>query len=400
MATLVNLCNFKTPLFENDQNEAKWIIVIEPTLQSYKKAEEWFSDNEEVTDVYVMIIPFSENHKFPVLNVDEPYYPDYLTENSLEIVPFTLEMVITTIEILTKRIITRFVATGISLLQSKMIEFITKGLTKDEIIGACKLKYDISMKIIRQQYNELTVGNYPRIKYHHLDALPHALVNGPFPFNPKNVANAVEKKINNGKFVFVDNRPYCGKYIFTYTKNIWLSEYMESKDGEITFPYGISYEDFEEEDIEYLNSLGELTIKPKCLEKMAVEIKWNPVFIEGEFDPDSYLTLWIEKAIDLYIEKRIKIVESQEFMELKRKFIRTICTSQREYTNGYECLLFIGENENKKRQRINLEYSGCYDLLDIPIKDFHLDVIFENDKHIPESARDMLLEEIKKLHLL
>lgn len=228
---------------------------------------------------------------------------------------------------ITKRLTLRAPLTGLSKVQARMVNHITLGLTENEVIGACKMHFDLPMRILREQYAELTTGPFPLTRYHTLEALPHVLVS---IVDPKLVVNAIEAKINRGRHEFM----------------------------------------------------------------LPGDVGWNPEFEGGvHLSPDAYLSLWLEETLKKYVDKRIEIVETRKLDVVKRKFIRTICTSQQENNK----LVFLGETEREKRRRVCEEFEGRLELLDTPIKEFSMDTVFNEEVRVPESARDMLLEDIHKL---
>ncbi len=124
------------------------------------------------------------------------------------------------------------------------------------------------------------------------------------------------------------------------------------------------------------------------------DVEWDPEFEGGiELSPDAYLSLWLEETLKKYVDKRIELVEARKLDTVKRKFIRTICTAQQENNK----LVFLGETEREKRRRVCEEFEGRLELLETPIKEFSMDVVFNDEVRVPESARDMLLEDIHKL---
>lgn len=334
---------------KNPPEGAKFIVVFDCSVKSISRVNNWFDDSVHTNA--------------------------YRWEDGV-FTPMTADYLIGVVNHLVSRLTLRHVASGMSTIQERMLELSKMGLKKNEIIGACASNFVfVPKKTIKEQHFELTRGNAPALTHTINDILPHALINGPYPVSPQIVADAIKNKINHPKWKFELPPPSCEKYSFSKSGLSWMSNGTTSRP-----PYGCSME----------------LQKSSDGEEFSRFVAWDPVFEEGTYEPDAYLVAWLETCLDRFVEKRMMLVEEQEKLELKRRLVRTVCTSQRENVMGMDKLLFLDEDLRAKKSRIMNEYEGRLELLNTPISDFHMGIIFEDDVRIPESARDMILDELKK----
>lgn len=290
------------------------------------------------------------------------------------------------IALIRKQLFTRSAKTGLSVVGEYMRSLVKKCLDRDEILGASTRHFQVPMRMIKQEYSKLTTGTFPVVKYPDMMVWPHALINGPYPLPIDVIKEAITRKLNTAKYTLSSGEaPGCPGYVFELQDGMWLSSYVESTNGDVQWPYGIEPIDY----VGAINSNG----KYKCKESFSVAIKWDPEFVEGELSMDEALNVWLRDRLDILVEVRAEMAKKMSLMSLKHRLIRNICVQAQ--VDGKNCTVFTGETARAKRTRIESEYGGHMELLDIPISELGMDVVFSNSNEtVPESARDLLLQQL------
>jgi hypothetical protein len=310
-----NLSLLRTPPHKNIPPDAESTLFFEPTIEGLIAARDWIKKHSHLKKLFRIVVPYSKSFKNPVLYTKEDVYPAYTTAllDVAELEP--LDAIQSMVDVLHEQCTLRQVKSGLSKIQERMLDLQSKGLSRDEILGATSMMFRIPMQTIRQEFNKLS----PTLR---VECLPYALCSS---CSPKDLASAVVQKINTGVCSFPDAP------------------------------------------------------------------NWDPRFLEGTFDMQACFALWLDDALDVYVRKLAVLREGERKLNLKRKLIRTLCTAQ--FDMNTEKVLFLGESTQEKRRRIQQEYESDYTLLETTIAECTMNFLFEHDKTMPESARDLLIDE-------
>jgi hypothetical protein len=385
------------------------VIVFDPTIQGYRAAIKWINENKSNGKLYRQIIPYAEScndvgdyllsnnnkkilgnasmfspdHQFEVMCIDtetiieEKTWPFY-SQN--RVVDF-----ICALKHLESRLLLRDAITGLNILQVYMLECGLKD--SDDIKALCVSHFKMPLAVVGEAYDTMYRGNHPPNT-----PFPFVFVNGPKPLNPYDVFNGIVELLNNDiEINWEDLQPYCPPYVF----KDGFSLSVKSDDEIIQPAYGVSAiktSTWFSKQITYDCSI------------IKIPIKWNPLFVQGELTEKEYFDIWLDFHLQKLRKEKMNLLYELDAIERKREFARCLSVSKK-IDNEMTMRIFIDENMDEKRIRIETDFDDDQSLMKMPVecldKDFCSegldDTILQPEISIPGMLVKKLNDYLKNL---
>ena len=415
------------PKFSLDA-EMKVVLIFDNTLHGLREASTWLKNNKQQHPcVHRVIVPFSENsndvgdwlvaglgsslstdkangnnrtdgnnephlgeaHLYSKKRVFQIAKVDYQTSTD-QTWPFPSQNRLVDFEYAYQHLLTqlllRDVFTGLNVVQQYMADKIADKTTEeDEIKAMCCAKFKLPSQVVKDQFSALSCGNLPLTKFRD-SPYPHALVNGPFPIKPLVIYNKLEGYFQNGRPIEFDStEPFCDGYCFFNEDGKWKSKSMSVSGNVVSLPYGMP----ESKAPPKKNAWFEEVNYGKTEVKTTVE--WDPRFIQGDFGINEFMQEWMRRYAEESVRRNLQLVEEQEKEEVKKKFLYSVWTVERERDeNMGEFRVFFDEDQVEKRMRAS-EMCGDESVLETPIRLLDHDYIFSKPPMVEQCGQTLML---------
>ena len=408
------------------------LLVFETTIDGYRAAVRWMKNNPDET-VYRLVVPYSTSHKdvgdyfsapknnsdlilskydqFPsghiFSTVEKCSYEDssiveWPFPSSSRLVDFT-----SAVQHFTDEVTLRDPISGLSCIQDFFLEKAHTNIPLEEQFAIATARFRVPLTVIKTHYERLSVGNRPPLtnsKIMDTWPVPNAVVNGPYPLSIETVRAGIIQSLDFGTVTNWDAiPPFSDKHTFT-NNGISQCECNAAKDTIVKLPYGITAEEFVA-----ANTLCDMRTSHNrcCFDKeystklLASTAAWDPVFKDATFRTlTDYMMWWIEETLTLYKLKRAELAEEASTERLRRRFLKELYDDKETRVGPFQKLIrkFKDEKPEEKRARIESEYEGHQEFLDLPVSaiDQH-EIIIKDYMTVPTSSKDMWIDILHKL---
>jgi hypothetical protein len=395
------------PPFVPPTAEGSVVLIFDPTLAGYRDAVQWRLRNPNETTVFRLVIPYTPTRRdvgdFLCSPTDETigltlpeHYEYQLVPVSNEPVddkwPFPSRNRWGDFQAAERHLLNdlqlRDAATGLSPLQQYMLD--NRGVGETEVRALCCAHFKVPLAVVKVQFRALVDGNLPLWRNPEL-VLPTAMVNGPYPMDPREVARGIKQAIDFGHPDWEALEPSCPPYTFTrLSATEWVSIAAAQH-----LPYGANPDDFT-----VVSKPHHKLLFSRSADTSSSYLLWDPVFKQGRFTRQEYMVFWLSAAQDKYADERVALLEQREKQERGQEFMRWVWTftsvnatkEKRSDERWYRP--FVDENEAGKRRRVMEKFDGDESLLDLPIRMLSspdVSLCDEEELIVPQCARDLLL---------
>lgn len=385
MESLVAACTYET------------LLVFDATLGSVRAAHDWLMKHPE-----------------PCGRVDIPYCMscgDYLTHRQREcelrsngtllsllsttefkVVPASADWCSSIVRAMEDDLLLRDPATGLSAVQKHML---TQTGAVAESNAACSARFQLPIQTIRRQRHLIgTPHSNPHM-------MPHAVVSGAYPIDPVAFCRLLREHFVDGRHErWSEQPPYAPGYKFARDLDgYWTSECVRDKHGEVvTLPYGVTPGEFSAANPGCDKTGWSLRYSADAKNLCAVPVRWDPVFLGCRYETmNEYVHWWIEEQRNHWALELCKLEDAKRKDVFRRDFIQTLHIGTICPNKHGRVLMILGESLKRKRQRIDDQFGGHQDFLDIPVGEINTDIgkAVPDEEEIPnESGRDLWMRSL------
>ena len=385
--SFVNFTKTRPVLSWRPPAAAKVVLLFEATYGGYREAAAWLTANPGREGVFRLVIPYAigfpdvddyvaARSEDPVLATEAAYRGDerhfFFTEVGSG--KNSLDAYLAAAAYLRERMLLRDVFSGLSAVQ-EFLRAHQDGLAPEEVAAACAAHFRLPMADVRHQQELMAQGNMPHLNFERgYVPVPLALVNGPYPIAPRSVVEGIVAMMDFGNTTvdWTSKVPGCAGFAFELTTGGWASTYGVPV-GHLPNlePYGRPFR-------------SRAPPPPRIA-------RWDPMFRQGTFDINTYVRTWLEGATTQMGTKRKEMAEAQDMWYLESQVIAAVVLRMTDTDSfGDTIKVFAGESLRGMKDRIDRDYGGHRELLDLPLRRFTNHYAMDNCAAVPECARDMV----------
>lgn len=406
------------------------LLVFETTLPGYRAVVKWMNTYKE-SDVYRLVVPYAQNCKdigdyLCTERKDEPLskYTSFSADHVFSQVeecsydkdsnrnhwpfPSTSRLVdfVSAVQHMEDEVMLRDPISGLNKIQEYMLQHKDKDTAAEELWAVAAVRFQMPASVIKAQYDHLMMGNRPPWFFAPemgVWAIPNALVNGPYPFAVDTTRDGIIQYLNLRETINWNHIPAASSH-HRFVGNVCPCEYDGSGSIITRLPYGVTQDEFVQANpgSDMRTTYDHCCFDAKYAHQLtSVTAKWDPVFLGKQFATTTdYMEWWIEETTKLFQKKRAELQQEADVNRLQRSFLQEFYNDALTYVGPYQkpTKKFKSESMDDKRARIDAEYGGHQEFLDLPVSMIdEYKIIIEEYMTAPSSSVDLWISILRKL---
>jgi hypothetical protein len=303
-----------------------------------------------------------------------------------------------------REIMLRDPLSGLNRIQEFLIDKAHVNTPVDELFAVAAIRFNMPISTVKLSYELCAIGNRPPMFNSMIMGawpVPNAVVNGPYPLSIETVRKGIISSLDYGTVIPWDNIP-------AHSNNHEIinntSTCSPDKDGIITkLPYGVTPSEFAKANPEADMRTAHANVyfdSEYAKELTTVTMEWDPEFRGQRFETiSSYMRWWIDETFKIYQIKRAELAKEASVERLRRKFLKEFYEDNETRVGPFRKLIrkFKDEAPDEKRARIDSEYEGHHEFLDLPVAMIdQTEIIIKEYMSVPVSTKDMWIDILKK----